>query len=50
MEHFSFEMQHLLDQYQANLLTLEELNEQYAAIGTEGHDIMAYRELLEFAK
>lgn len=26
------------------------MNEQYAAIGTEGHDIMAYEELLEFSK
>lgn len=50
MEHFSFEMQSLLDDYQNGFLTLEQLNEEYARIGTEGHDIMAYKELLEFSK
>lgn len=40
----------MLDGYQAGFLTLEELNEEYKVIGTEGHDIMAYEELLEFAK
>jgi len=49
MEHFSFEMQHTLDQYQDGKLTLEQLAEEYGK-GTEGHDIMAYREILEFAR
>ena len=50
MEHFSFEMQQLLDDYQDGKIDLEKLNEEYAAIGTEGHVILPYAPLLEFAR
>lgn len=50
MEHFSFEMQDLLEQYQAGSLTIEEMVAKYHEIGTEGHDVMLYRSLLEHAK
>ena len=50
MEHFSFEMQHLLEQYQAGQISLDQVTKEYADIGTEGHDLMAYRDLLEHAK
>ena len=50
MEHFSFEMQELLDSFQNGDLTLQELHNKYHEIGTEGHDILQYREVLEHAK
>jgi len=50
MEHFSFEMQDLLEEYQAGTLTIEEMVAKYHEIGTEGHDVMVYRPLLEHAK
>jgi len=49
MEHFSFEMQHLLDEYTAGQLSFDGLNKGYAEIGTEGHDVYAYEGLLQFA-
>jgi uncharacterized iron-regulated protein len=49
MEHFSFDMQHLLDDFQSKMLTFDELYERYRDIGTEGHNLQPYRELLEEA-
>ena len=49
MEHFSFEMQHLLDQYAAGTMTLETLMLEYKNIGTEGHKIDLYAGVLEHA-
>jgi len=50
MEHFSFDMQHLLDQYQKGKLTFEQLEKEYHAIGTEGHKMSPYKSLLEYAR
>ena len=49
-EHFSFDMQDLLDAYQEDKLSFNELVEKYQEIGTEGHDLEPYRDLLEDAK
>lgn len=50
LEHFSFEMQNLLDEYQAGKVTFEDFVKAYHEIGTEGHDIEQYRTLLEHAR
>lgn len=52
MEHFSFEMQSVLDNYLRNRSTqnFEEFLATYHEIGTEGHDLIPYRPLLEFAR
>jgi len=50
MEHFSFEMQDLLEEYQEGKIDINELGAKYKEIGTEGHDVHAYEEVLEFAK
>jgi len=50
MEHFSFEMQHLLEGYQQGDLNMDQLVGEYAQIGTEGHDILAYKDVLEHAR
>ena len=50
LEHFSFEMQHLLDQYGAGTMSLETMCAEYHKIGTESHDIQRYAALLEFAR
>jgi uncharacterized iron-regulated protein len=52
MEHFSFEMQDLLDDYIRNdvIYTFEEFKQKYREIGNEGHDLEPYRPLLDFAK
>lgn len=49
MEHFSFEMQDLLDEYQLGHISFDELVERYRAVGTEQHDLEPYRGLLEDA-
>ena len=49
MEHFSFEMQDLLDQFSAGTINLETLMSEYKKIGTEGHNIQAYAGVLEHA-
>lgn len=64
LEHFSFDMQDLLDEYREkttssvestyegeieNRKAFEELVEKYHKIGTEGHDLVPYRELLEIS-
>lgn len=50
LEHFSYEMQDILEGYQAGTISFEDMLAKYAAIGTENHDIQAYRSLLEHAK
>lgn len=50
MEHFSFEMQHLLSDFQNGNIDIDQLNASYQEIGTEGHDIKAYSSLLNHAK
>jgi arsenite methyltransferase len=50
LEHFSFEMQSILDDYQAGKMTFEQVLQAYADIGTEGHDIAKYRSVLEHAR
>lgn len=49
-EHFSVEMQSLLDDFSCSNINIEQLCEGYKAIGTEGHNIMAYKDLLEHAR
>jgi SAM-dependent methyltransferase/uncharacterized iron-regulated protein len=50
LEHFSFELQGLLDQYMANEIDFDTLVEQYHTLGEEHHDLVPYRDLLEDAK
>ena len=50
LEHFSFEMQQLLHDYQENKIDFEEMVDQYQTIGTENHNLEPYRPLLEYAK
>ena len=50
MEHFSFEMQDLLEEYQEGKIDINELGVKYKEIGTEGHDVHAYEEVLELAR
>ena len=50
MEHFSFDMQGLLDDYQANRISFDELVKRYDKIGTEQHDLKPYKALLEYAR
>ena len=50
MEQFSFEMQHLLEDYQAKKITIEELDTAYQTIGTEGHDVIGMKPFLELAR
>ncbi len=51
-EHFSFEMQDLLDEYQSSKSTMEWSNlvEKYKEIGTEGHDLDPYRRFCELCR
>ena len=50
MEQFSFEMQTLLEDYQAKKITIEELDAAYKQIGTEGHDVLGLKPFLELAR
>lgn len=50
LEHFSFDLQEILDQYLDDKLDFQGLLEQYHAMGEEGHDLEPYRGLLEDAK
>lgn len=47
MEHVSFEMQPLLDEYQHGSCTFEKLVQNYKEFGTEGHDLMPYEPLFQ---
>jgi len=49
-EHFSFEMQDILEDYQSNKITFDEMVERYQDVGTENHDLLPYKPLLEDAK
>lgn len=50
MEHFSFELQELLDDYCDGKLTFEELMSKYLETGEEGHNLEPYKDLLEDAR
>lgn len=50
LEHFSFDLQHLLDQFSEGRLDFDQLVEKYHEIGQEGHDLEPYRGLLEDAR
>jgi len=55
MEHFSFDMQPLLTEYQncnnnSIRMSFDELVRRYQEIGTEQHDLEPYRALLEYAR
>ena len=47
MEHFSFDMQSLLDEFRRGNITFAELIAQYKAIGSEGHHLEPYQSMLE---
>mmetsp|Transcript_44958 Transcript_44958/g.137313 ORF Transcript_44958/g.137313 Transcript_44958/m.137313 type:complete len:789 (-) Transcript_44958:97-2463(-) len=51
MEHFSVEMQPLLDRFQTDpTFTVEDLEEEYLRVGTEGHALEPYRGFLNFCR
>jgi SAM-dependent methyltransferase/uncharacterized iron-regulated protein len=50
MEHFSFELQDILDDYCSGKLTFDELVQKYHELGEEGHNLYPYKELLEDAR
>ena len=50
LEHFSFELQELLDLYMDDEISFDQLVDKYHIIGEEGHHLEPYRELLEDAK
>ena len=50
MEHFSLDMQPMLDKYCRGDMDLAALAQEYRVVGTEGHDVTAYKEVLEFAR
>eukprot|EP00545_Synedropsis_sp_CCMP1620_P003248 CAMPEP_0119027628 /NCGR_PEP_ID=MMETSP1176-20130426/37431_1 /TAXON_ID=265551 /ORGANISM="Synedropsis recta cf, Strain CCMP1620" /LENGTH=285 /DNA_ID=CAMNT_0006983585 /DNA_START=27 /DNA_END=881 /DNA_ORIENTATION=+ len=49
-EHFSFEMQDILEDYQSNSISFDEMLDRYQQIGTEGHNLRPYKPLLEHAR
>lgn len=50
LEHFSFDLQELLDRYMDDEIDFEELVDRYHRMGDEGHHLEPYRDLLEDAK
>mmetsp|Transcript_8957 Transcript_8957/g.21871 ORF Transcript_8957/g.21871 Transcript_8957/m.21871 type:complete len:632 (-) Transcript_8957:78-1973(-) len=50
LEHFSFDLQELLDRYMDDEIDFEQLVDKYHLTGEEGHNLEPYRELLEDAK
>lgn len=50
LEHFSFEMQYLLDDFQNGLITFDQLCQEYANIGSEKHDIDSLEPILKHAR
>ena len=50
LEHFNFEMQYLLDEYQGGDITLKQLVTSCALIDPSGHDIYAMKILLEYSR
>jgi uncharacterized iron-regulated protein len=49
-EHFPFEMQEILEDYQAQKIPFDEMVVRYKQIGTEGHNLQPYKPLLEYIK
>ena len=50
MEHFSFDMQSMLEDYQNERISFEELIKKYQEVGTEKHNLRPYKPLLEEAR
>mmetsp|Transcript_19363 Transcript_19363/g.46788 ORF Transcript_19363/g.46788 Transcript_19363/m.46788 type:complete len:659 (-) Transcript_19363:77-2053(-) len=50
MEHFSFELQHLLDSYLEDEIDFDTLLQKYHQLGSENHDLQPYKDLFEDAK
>jgi len=50
LEHFSTEMQDLLNRYNGGILDVKGLNKEYHTIGTEGHNLAPYIPSLEAAR
>ena len=50
MDQFSFEMQHLLDDFVAGNLTFDKLVADYEQIGSEQYQIREFRFILDHAK
>jgi Haem-binding uptake, Tiki superfamily, ChaN len=50
LEHFSFDMQPLLDRYQSGAMDFEQLVQEYNDAGTENHNLLPYRDLLDYAR
>lgn len=50
MEHFSFDLQEILDQFLDGTIDFQGLVDKYHELGDEGHELEPYRELLEDAK
>jgi uncharacterized iron-regulated protein len=50
LEYFSFEMQFILDDFLEARTDFNGLLDAYNEIGTEGHDISVYKNLLEYAQ
>lgn len=50
LEHFSFDLQDILDQYLDGQIDFQGLVDRYHELGDEGHELEPYRELLEDAK
>ena len=50
LEHFSFPMQGLLDDFQDGKVSFDELTKAYQQMGNEGHDLEPYRSVLEYAR
>jgi uncharacterized iron-regulated protein len=49
LEHFSFEMQYLLDDFQDNKIPFSVLLSTYIENGAEKHDILEYKDMLLLA-
>ena len=50
LEHFSFDLQELLDLYMNNEIDFDQLVTKYHELGDEQHNLQPYRDLLEDAK
>lgn len=50
LEHFSFDLQELLDRFMDDEIDFEQLVDAYHSVGEEGHHLEPYRELLQDAK
>lgn len=50
MEHFSLEMQDLLNLYKNQSISFEDLEKKYKEIGTESFNIVKYKGLIDLSK